>query len=217
MSRIVSGFIFLVFSPAAPARNLPSVAKDEKIKTDTQVTPTGYAVLPYIKDLTEPLSRVRRKHDIKFFNKPTGTLQQEFPSPKDRPETEKQTDVIYKIACKDCSWSYIGETGSCFETRKKEHIRNVKQNIASSNIASHSWINDHIINFEYEKVIDKGNYRTRKILESWHTAIKAESDNSKPLPEQYGILRLNLYICIILLCVPYFLVYSFIFHFVVSR
>ena len=93
MSRIVSGFIFLVFSPAAPARNLPSVAKDEKIKTDTQVTPTGYAVLPYIKGLTEPLTRVRRKHDIKFFNKPTGTLQQEFPSPKDRPETEKQTDT----------------------------------------------------------------------------------------------------------------------------
>ena len=32
MSRIVSGFIFLVFSPAASARNLPSVAKDEKNK-----------------------------------------------------------------------------------------------------------------------------------------------------------------------------------------
>ena len=32
MSTIVSGFIFLVFSPAASARNLPSVAKDEKNK-----------------------------------------------------------------------------------------------------------------------------------------------------------------------------------------
>ena len=52
-----------------------------------------------------------RKHDIKVSNKPTiRTLQQEFPSPKDRPEIEKQTNVIYKIPCKDCSWSYIGET-----------------------------------------------------------------------------------------------------------
>ena len=115
---------------------------------DRPTTPTGHAVLPYIKCLTEPLTRVLRKYDIKVYDKPTKTLQQEFPSPKDRPETEKQTNVIYKITCKDCSWSYIGETGRCFETRKKEHIRNVKQNIAGSNIASHSWNYDHVINFE---------------------------------------------------------------------
>ena len=120
--------------------------------------------MSYIKGLTEPLTRVLRKHDIKVSNKPTRTLQQEFPSPKDRPETEKQTNVIYKIPFKDCSWGYIGETGRRFETRKKEHIKNIKQNIAGSNIASHSWINDHIINFEDGKVIDKGNYRTRKRL-----------------------------------------------------
>ena len=147
---------------------------------DRPTTPTGYAVLSYTKGLTEPLTRVLRKHDIKVSNKPTRTLQQEFPSPKDRPETKKQTNVIYKIPCKD---------GRCFETRKKDHIRNVKQNKAGSNIASHSWINDHIINFEDGQVIDKGNYRTRKTLESWHTAITAESNNnSKPLPEQHRIL-----------------------------
>ena len=46
-----------------------------------------------------------------------------------------------------------------------------------------------LVNFENGKVIDKGNYRIRKALESWHTAITAESDNnSKPLPEQCRIL-----------------------------
>ena len=39
--------------------------------------------------------------------------------------------------------------------------------------------------FENGKVIDIGNYRTRKTLESWHTAIITNSDNnSKPLPRQ---------------------------------
>ena len=43
--------------------------------------------------------------------------------------------------------------------------------------------------FENGQVIDRGNYGTRKTLESWHTAATAESDNnSKPLPEQYRIL-----------------------------
>ena len=39
------------------------------------------------------------------------------------------------------------------------------------------------------KVIDSGNYQTRKTLESWQTAIIANSDNnSKQLPKQYAVL-----------------------------
>ncbi len=46
---------------------------------------------------------------------------------------------------------------------------------------------DHIIDIENGKVIDSGNYRTRKTLESWHAAIITNSDNnSKPLPKQYA-------------------------------
>ena len=38
-------------------------------------------------------------------------------------------------------------------------------------------------------VIDKGNYRVRKTLESWHTAKTVDAENnSKPLPRQYSIL-----------------------------
>ena len=33
-----------------------------------------------------------------------------------------------KIPCADCVWCYVheGETSRCFETHKKEHLRNVK-------------------------------------------------------------------------------------------
>ncbi len=63
-------------------------------------------------------------------------------------------------------WSYVGETGRSFGTRKKEHIRNVKNHKKGSSIAKHAWDMDHIIDFENGKVIDIGNYRTRKTLES---------------------------------------------------
>ena len=39
------------------------------------------------------------------------------------------------------------------------------------------------------KVIDKGNHRNLKALESWHTALTDEADNnSNTLPAQYTIL-----------------------------
>ena len=52
-----------------------------------------------------------------------------------------------------------------------------------------AWENNHAIDFEGATVIDKGNYRVRKTLESWHTAKTVGADNnSKPLPRQYSIL-----------------------------
>ena len=82
---------------------------------------------------------------------------------------DQQCNVVYKIPCKDCPWNYIGETGRSFRTRKKEHLRNLKNYIKGSNVANHAWHNNHSIDFDNACVIDKGNYRVRKTLESWHT------------------------------------------------
>ena len=86
-----------------------------------------YAVLPHIRGLTEPLKRLLKHYDIKVISKPLRTLNQMLPSPKDRPSEEKQMNVVYQINCADCSWKYIVETGRSLETRKKEHIKNVKK------------------------------------------------------------------------------------------
>ena len=92
---------------------------------EPQENPNGFAVLPFINGVTQPLTRILPRHDIQVVTKPLKTLQQEFLSPKFRPPTEHQPNVVYKIPCADCDWCYIGETGRCFETRKKEHVRNV--------------------------------------------------------------------------------------------
>ena len=57
-------------------------------------------------------------------------------------------------------------------------------------LTMHAWKLDHKINFDDGHAIDKGNYRSRKIMiESWHTAKTIHADNnSKPLPEQYTVL-----------------------------
>ena len=53
--------------------------------------------LPYIKGVTEPLTRFLKKHDVTVVNKAFTTLQQQFPAPKFRPSMESQTKAMYQI------------------------------------------------------------------------------------------------------------------------
>jgi len=98
----------------------------------------SFASLPYIKGVTEPLTRVLEKQDVTVVNKPFTTLQQQYPAPKFRPSMVSQTNVVYKIPCTNCSWCYIGETGRVFNARKKEHLRNTKTAAKGSRIANHT-------------------------------------------------------------------------------
>ena len=166
------------------------------ICTCTFENPNSFAVLPFINGVTQPLTRILRKHDIQVVNKPLKTLQQEFPSPKFRPSIEHQPNVVYKIPCADCDWCYIGETGRCFETHKKEHIRNVKTCANGSNIAKHAWSFDHRIDFDNSSVIDKALFALEKpwklgipllpsmltvILSQFQTTIVFFLNNSQPI------------------------------------
>ena len=149
----------------------------------------NYATLPYVKGITESLTTTLRKYGISVTTKPLQTLQQHFPSLKHKVESDKQTNVVNKILCADCSWSYIGETGRSFETRKKKHVRNVTNYTTGSNIANHAWKYDHEIDFDKRKIIDRGNFRIRKTVESWHTAATKDTENNaKPLAKQYTTL-----------------------------
>ena len=97
--------------------------------------------------------------------------------------------MVYKIPCADCGWCNVGDTGLCFETRKKEDIRNVKTCANGSNIAKHAWSFDHRIDFDNSSVIDKGSFRNRKTLEAWHTSATEDAENNSNLiPKQYYIL-----------------------------
>ena len=122
--------------------------------------------------------RILNNNGIRPTTRPVKTLQQEFASPKSKPPPDRQTNVVYKIPCADCTWNYIGEMGRCLHTRKKEHIRNTKVFKSGSNVASHAWLKGHTIDFENAHVIDRGNSRIRKTLESWHRAITSQADNN---------------------------------------
>ena len=57
--------------------------RGEESKFIEEYTPL-YVVLPYIKGVTERITRTLQREKIRVSFQPTRTLQQEFPKPKDK-------------------------------------------------------------------------------------------------------------------------------------
>ena len=81
----------------------------------------GMVVIPYIKGVTEKLQRVYKKHNIATSVKPLRTIRNILVHPKDKIDKEKKSGVVFRIKCKNCNDSHIGETGRQLNTRVKEH------------------------------------------------------------------------------------------------
>ena len=79
-----------------------------------------YAVLPYMKDITERLQRDFGKHDIALYAKTAFTIRNAVVSPRDPLDLGEQCGVIYECACEVCGTLYVGETGRSMRERVDE-------------------------------------------------------------------------------------------------
>ena len=122
---------------------------------------TGFAVIPYIQGVTEPMKRILNSHSVKVAQKPFQTLGHIFAKPKDPITKEQRTEAIYSIPCNDCDNEYIGQTKRQFGIRLKEHQKAVflckKENPA---LSEHTCLTNHTIGWD--------SYHQRLCLEAWH-------------------------------------------------
>lgn len=91
-------------------------------------------------------------------------------------DTLDECGVVYKIDCKNCKSSYVGQTGRQLRTRINEHKRSVKNNDATSALAEHAFHTGHTINIDKIKVLDCEHYKGRRLfsemLHIYHTKNK---------------------------------------------
>ena len=93
--------------------------KDKNKGTNTKKPNIG---LPYLRDISETLHRVFRKHGVNIYHKPYNSIRQQVTHVKDKTEKMKKCGVVYYIQCDKCSQDYVGETGRTLDTRMKEHL-----------------------------------------------------------------------------------------------
>ena len=83
----------------------------------------GFAKVPSIQRIAEPIRKVLNNCGIKVALKPFQILGHIFAKPKDRIPTDQKTHAVYSTPCGDCEKVYLGQTKRQFCTRLKEHQR----------------------------------------------------------------------------------------------
>jgi len=112
---------------------------------------------------------------------------------KDPLPISAQRNVVYKIACKDCEASYVGQTSRQLHTHILEHRNHIRRNMFS-----HSVIIDHRLQFDHEFDWDKAqvldierNYNKRLTSEILYIKIQKRSLNLQTKTEFLDHVRQN--------------------------
>lgn len=89
---------------------------------------------------------------------------------KDRTLKSEESNLIYKINCKDCDKSYIGQTKQYLNKRIYQHKYDCKitnfNKTEKTALATHHFENNHQFDFDNTKILDKeSNFRKRNLSE----------------------------------------------------
>ena len=147
-------------------KNKTNTTQSTKDRTAQRKYPV---VIPYIKGLSEAVSRIMKKHGISTTMKPCNKLRDILVHPKDKIKEMDKAQGVYKVPCQSCKSSYIGETSrklsTCIDEHKKDGQKldgqsytrsqraSASQVYNKSAITDHTGKENHVINWEGTRLI----------------------------------------------------------------
>ncbi|XP_071500039.1 uncharacterized protein [Diadema antillarum] len=163
-----NGYPRCFINKARTARVQPEQDKEEYKST---------VVLPYVESIAPVLRRRLAKHNIRVVYKADATIRNHLVRAKDPVPPLRKDGVIYRIPCRDCGMSYIGETGRPVGERLSEHRRDVTNcKTEASAVAEHAWNAQHQPDWKGVKCMDTArHWYTRRVKEAIH--IRLSKDN----------------------------------------
>ena len=107
---------------------------------------------PYVSGVSERIRKVCEKYNFKVVFKSGPTFRSLLTKVKDPLPKEKLAGVVYQIPCQ-CGKVYVRETQRRLEMRVKEHRDACNKGDAA--IAEHQWDQQHQVNWEGTRVLDR--------------------------------------------------------------
>ncbi|UYV74132.1 hypothetical protein LAZ67_11002211 [Cordylochernes scorpioides] len=151
----------------------------------------SYCTLPYSYGI-ERISRALKKYNIKTIYQTPSNLKTllRHPDTKHNTNNSQKSNLIYRIPCRSCPATYIGETGKTLEERTNQHRTALQNYSPLSLLVDHALKQDHIPNFDsteivYQNIKDK---HSRLFLESW-TSIEDKNSDKRAKRIWYDIKK----------------------------
>ena len=94
-------------------------------------------------------------HNLVLSSKPTTIMKSKLSNLKDKVSQINQNNVIYSV---DCDKIYIGKSTRNLSKRIHEHKNNVVRHQPNSLVFQHVALDNHKINWDNPKFIDKNNH-----------------------------------------------------------
>jgi len=141
--------------------------------------------------LSETLKHILAEVNIRVVHQPHITLRRELVHVKDPVPPEKASGLVYSISCRECSDTYIGQTGRLLGTRLAEHraaVKYAKTDVSA--VAEHVWERQHSMDFDGTTILAREHdVHRRCLLESWFIQ-RSSTINPEvgPLPQLYRCL-----------------------------
>ncbi|KYM95528.1 hypothetical protein ALC62_13958 [Cyphomyrmex costatus] len=127
------------------------------IDNSNNVAKINYFTIPYISSLSNKIKNYLNDcQTFKVAYKGINSLNNIIKVQKDKVHTMLHTDVVYKILCKDCDATYVGQTRRTLKTRISEHKNHINRNTQQNSvITNHRLQFSHDFNWDNIKILDK--------------------------------------------------------------
>jgi hypothetical protein len=118
------------------------VANNHQTNTNAEYEIRDSTCLPYVNGVSEKVKSILTNAGVRVVLKPILTLGNIFRKPKARPSEDRKKAIVYKYKCRECPFTYIGESKRCWATRWLEHKPGVRKRIFST-IKEHAECTGH--------------------------------------------------------------------------
>jgi len=126
---------------------------------------TIWFTVPYIKSISEKFKNIINGTVTRVSFYSMNKLNKLIKSQKDSLPKYANMNVVYKINCKDCDASYVGQTGRQLKTRISEHKNHINRNTSAlSVITEHRLQMNHEFDWERVEILDVEKYFNKRIV-----------------------------------------------------
>jgi len=128
-----------------------------KKKNDNRITEenrTPFFCIPYVKTVSEKFGNAIKKHNVRMAYSGLNKIRRFVHPHKDLLPNISRMNVVYRINCRDCDASYVGQTGRRLKTRLTEHCNHIKRNSVQNSVITDHRLQNHGFKWDEVEVLD---------------------------------------------------------------